>query len=799
MGAKPVEQSNQASGKSYTFEELQSMGAKPVLSKLIEPTTESQSSGGFLGFVAPPLPTLPQAIGLWLGSRGMAESAESISSNMQKNAELSMQTLKKLQTTTDETERARLSKLLKDIVKTNQELSGYMGEVIDPEGLTKATAIKIPYGVADIPGLSTDPKRAAQQIIGRSISQIGVSTPGFSPTGMGAIIGAGRGLEAGKDLKGIAAESALTALMFKGGSAFLGGMAKTSIGQKALASPLGKTALKLTEKIYSPFMVKPSTPNTFGAEVDKQVANFGKAIDKLYSPSTYLKPLEVLGQKAGLLKTPEEKLQDAYKQVEGFWQGYKDGYKRLVKYDKNSPRILAREGVGATQSGNSLITTEGQEVLKMKIGAEHKVLNEALRKSGLYADVGEFKTLAEAQIIANTKAGEQVKALSNFRREWQAFVNQNKPAILENKMPLELLNDFKSYSWSNGYASKIAPKLDSINAKANRLAGNTAKRYINRMAQGVNKDLAEGIVFTNQRSGELQEALRFLEAMNGSKIAYGKMGRHFARLLGAIVGSSGGALGSVAGTLTADQLIAILQNPKYSIGQAMMLIQQAQKINPKIMNQLSEYIYQQSITKPITQKVLSKGTTIFGQEYKGGKGKLFSQEEVKQFLTEQGTLDALTSKVGEAKLKGKSSKSISLPKKQSFKQGEIPTTINKIANKGLISKEAEKWASGWIGLKEDLTTKITPQIEKELSQFKPTKPVKLYRGVSPDAPKNAPFSSWSYNREAAEMHAGDEGKVISRIVKPKEILTDFSEMPSDLQTKLGVIDEEMEVLVKNSI
>lgn len=583
-------------------------GSTPIKKSESVIPEEKKASGGFLGFMTPALSTLPQAVGLWLGSKEMAKSAESISSNMQKNADLSFQTLKKLQTTKDPIEKEKLSKLLKDIAKTNQELSGYMGEVVDTDKLTKATAIKIPGGIADIPGLSTEPKRAAQQIAGRSIAQLGVSTPGLGAAGMGTVMGAGRGLEAGKDIKGIATEAALTGLTFKAGGALLGKVAEVPVVQKALESPIGKIAAKATDKIFSPFMAKTSAPGTLGAEVDKQVANFGKAIDKLYSPSTYLQPIETFGQKVGILRTPEEKLQDAYQKVEDFWQGYKNGYKSLVKYDTNSPKILAREGIGATQSGNSLITTEGQEALKMKIGAEHSVLNEAIRKSGLVADINKYRAVAEAQIISNTKAGEQVKALANFRREWQAYLNQNRQYIFGNNMPLELLNNFKSYSWSQGYASKIGPKIDSINAKANRLAGNAAKNYINGVAQTADKNLAEGIILTNQRSAELQEALKFLEAMNGNKVAYGKIGRHFARLLGAVVGSQGGALGSVAGTLTADQLIAILQNPKYSIGQAMILIQQAAKNNPQIMNQLSRYIYEQSIVKPMIQKTLQAGS-----------------------------------------------------------------------------------------------------------------------------------------------------------------------------------------------
>jgi len=273
--------------------------------------------------------------------------------------------------------------------------------------------------------------------------------------------------------------------------------------------------------------------------------------------------------------------------------------------------------LGATKSGNSLITTAQQDVLKIKIGSEHSLLNSTLKQSGIYTDVNQYRNLAEKTIISNTQGAEQVKALSNFRKEWGAFVNQNKKQIFENKMPIDILNNFKSYAWSQGYASKIAPKIDSINAKAMRLAGNSAKNYINNIAKAESKELADAIIGLNERSGELTQALKFLEAMNGNKVAYGKIGRHFARVVGAIVGSSGGVLGSVAGTMTADQVVSMLQNPNITIGKAMTIIQQLKQTNPQIVEQALNYLKNQAVMQATT-RALPQSTTIFAPPAGGG-------------------------------------------------------------------------------------------------------------------------------------------------------------------------------------
>lgn len=114
--------------------------------------------------------------------------------------------------------------------------------------------------------------------------------------------------------------------------------------------------------------------------------------------------------------------------------------------------------------------------------------------------------------------------------------------------------------------------------------------------------------------------------------------------------------------------------------------------------------------------------------------------------------------------------------------------------------DSTKWLKDWVYREpeEAFKHKLTPELEQEFSKYKPKKPVKLYRGVTSDETGKAEFSSWSYSKDVAKEHTYGEGKVISKMVDPEDIILDTTEMPYDLRQKIGIIEEEEEVLVRNS-
>jgi hypothetical protein len=93
-----------------------------------------------------------------------------------------------------------------------------------------------------------------------------------------------------------------------------------------------------------------------------------------------------------------------------------------------------------------------------------------------------------------------------------------------------------------------------------------------------------------------------------------------------------------------------------------------------------------------------------------------------------------------------------------------------------------------------LTSDVIRQIDNDAAAYKPDKAITLYRGVSKGqkTPNAKEVTSWTYDREVAEMFAEESGgKVIKQKFQPTDVLVDTTMMPPG-----KFVAEEMEVLIK---
>lgn len=593
---------------------------KGLLAQQTTPEPEKKASGGLLGYVAPALATLPQAVGLGVGASQNTKTIEELQKTSAAQSDLFFNLTKQLRDEKDAKKKATLLESRNKVHADIKQISSLMDELASGKGLEEATAIKLGGGmIADIPGLSTDPTRATQQISGRSIAQVGASAaPILGATGAGAVIGAGRGLEAGKSPLGIAGEAVTTALGFKLFGYGADKLLKTQVGQQIANSPVGNTVLKVGDKLFSPFLAKSAPAGTFSAEVDTVFKNFGGVMDKMYTPSTYLKPtkqaLTAVGEKVGLVGTPEQRLASSQAKIAKYWENTKSRYQAAVKYDKNSPEILGREGIIPQAQGDSMLTGIQADAIKFKASSEHALLNRVLEESKMYASVGEYRSDVIKSINGSFKGIERQEALRAFEKQFNALLKDYGTDVIsgvggDKRIPIRLLNDMKSYMWSQGYSGKLAPKSEKLTAETMRISGNRARRYIENLAKREGADLAETIIGLNKHSGELFQAEVFLRAMNGKKLPYSLIGRHFARLTGAIVGAPFGSIGSVVGSLTGDQVVNILQNPNVSVGRAAQLIAELNKTNPKAVQDALQILKSMAF-KQASMMQLSSGPII---------------------------------------------------------------------------------------------------------------------------------------------------------------------------------------------
>src|SRR4030042_3633512 len=106
-------------------------------------------------------------------------------------------------------------------------------------------------------------------------------------------------------------------------------------------------------------------------------------------------------------------------------------------------------------------------------------------------------------------------------------------------------------------------------------------------------------------------------------------------------------------------------------------------------------------------------------------------------------------------------------------------------------KNVEKFLEEWTFTKH---ANLTPEIEQELSKYRPEQPVKLYRANKIGT--NRPLQSWTYEKGLADAIVEYEKgyELLERVVKPEEILVDISKLPAGLKGKFI----ESEVIVRFS-
>lgn len=119
-----------------------------------------------------------------------------------------------------------------------------------------------------------------------------------------------------------------------------------------------------------------------------------------------------------------------------------------------------------------------------------------------------------------------------------------------------------------------------------------------------------------------------------------------------------------------------------------------------------------------------------------------------------------------------------------------------------ITDETVWWADDWNNA--DKPTIPSKKTVDELSQYKPTEPLTLYRGISNGkanekelfATKTG-YESWTTSKSVAKNYAGKDGTVLEETVDPENILVQWSKLPSWIKSVNG--DSEKEVIVKAGV
>lgn len=458
-------------------------GITPIeTTKPVEPTSGS-SSGSSSGLMAGPLSLLAvpgQLIGKTIGKFVSQPSQDKVQENVDTMRKIVDNALARADSAKTPEEKKKWIGVAQTGVEGMRTSSLAINQL--QEEIQKRQRIETPIG--DIPALSNDPSRALQQTVGRGAQTVALTAGKvLGPTGSGALLGFGSSFEAGASGADVLKTTSLYALGGKITGYGVGKLANTGVGQRILSSPTAR----VIGNILEPLGVKNANSKA-GVMVDEFAQSFGKYADKAFSPSTYLKPvgngLKIMGQNLGLAKNDQQELEAAYNKVQNYWEGAKNKYISTIKYDINSPQILAREGVIPQAKSGKMITNDAAADLGRKAMAEKHTLNDMLDSTGLYGSLDNVKRQAISNISENLKGVEREQAIAYVEKQFAALQRDYASSLITKQngqvsLTLRDINEIKSYLWSQGYPEGLVSTSDAITARAARLAGNAAKQEIN--------------------------------------------------------------------------------------------------------------------------------------------------------------------------------------------------------------------------------------------------------------------------------------------------------------------------------
>lgn len=222
-----------------------------------------------------------------------------------------------------------------------------------------------------------------------------------------------------------------------------------------------------------------------------------------------------------------------------------DSYKVVKNVDEKSAargvdvkKTLANSDLLVDSVDNTgTINTENAraELQKFISDGPETVISDTLKKEGKSIDPELLKAQMKADINNSTLTGTRKQAALN---KVDAEVDGLKlDATPDGKIPLLLIHKAKSdiYSTINYLGDPAGAKADKLIAKS--LKETVEKNTTSADVKALNKELTTHYA-----------VMDYLNKINGKKIEGGRLGKHFARVTGAIVGSHFGPLGSIAGS-----------------------------------------------------------------------------------------------------------------------------------------------------------------------------------------------------------------------------------------------------------
>ena len=258
-------------------------------------------------------------------------------------------------------------------------------------------------------------------------------------------------------------------------------------------------------------------------------------------------------------------------------------------------RVLAENGIVPEHQGTEFTTRAQAGELMEKVRPLSEANKAALREAQLSTapiSIDDFERAAilKAKSPANLAAGDADAIADKISRE-MALYRKN----FGDRIALDTLDDIKSARWKKtGFSltrdDKLASNADYVIAK-------TAQETIEETAARAG---AMDVAQLNREIGDILEAAKFLELLDGKKVLYGRMGKHMARLAGTIIGAaSGGPLSGIAGLIGGDIVARMLSSTSIASPVKRLILKNLQRTSPAAYQRTLDWLKKQGLDREL--------------------------------------------------------------------------------------------------------------------------------------------------------------------------------------------------------
>lgn len=180
------------------------------------------------------------------------------------------------------------------------------------------------------------------------------------------------------------------------------------------------------------------------------------------------------------------------------------------------------------------------------------VISNLLKIEGKVVDLDDVeRKMVKSINESNILGGDKLRAMKKVSDEIEGLRLE---ADAEGRIPLSVVHDAKSYKYAN---------IDYLNP-----ASKNADKAIARTLKDVVEDYTKSVDVRelNKELAAHYSLLSFLEKLDGRKVKGGRLGKYFARTIGAVAGSKLGPLGAMAGSELGGYLQGKMMSSTFSKG-----------------------------------------------------------------------------------------------------------------------------------------------------------------------------------------------------------------------------------------